>query len=40
MQGLDYCEEFQIVDVVVSFGFDEGRRVVANGMTFVVFSPL
>ncbi len=39
-QGLDYCEEFQIIDVIVSFSFDKGCRIIANGVLFVVFTAL
>jgi len=39
-QCFDYSEEFQVVDVVVVLRFDKGRRIVANGVSFVVFSSL
>ncbi len=39
-QGLDDCEKFQIVNVVVSFRFNEGCRIVSDRMSFVVISSL
>ena len=39
-QGFDNCEEFEIIDVIIKFSFNERRRVIANGMSFVVVATL
>ena len=35
-EGKDYCEEFPIVDVIVSFGGEESTREVGAGMKVAI----
>ncbi len=39
-QCLDYCKEFQIIDVIVTFCLIEGHQVIANWVALVIFTTL